>query len=125
MILIVDDHKDTGMVLERLLRYAGHDAVAVTSGADALGMLHIRKPSLMVLDVNMPDMDGLAVLRTMKADHGWRDVRVVMYSADTRPETMHEATRLGAVAFLIKGTVGVAPLVARIVELAGKPLGPA
>lgn len=46
MILIVDDQKDTGTALERLLRYAGHEAVSVTGGSEALAMLHLRKPSL-------------------------------------------------------------------------------
>ena len=54
MILIVDDQKDIGTSLERLLRYAGHEAVSVTGGAEALAMLQIRKPSLLLLDVNMP-----------------------------------------------------------------------
>jgi CheY-like chemotaxis protein len=39
-----------------LLRYANHKSVSVTGGTEALTMLHIRKPSLLVLDVNMPEM---------------------------------------------------------------------
>ncbi len=76
MILIVDDQKDTGSALERLLRYAGHEAVSVTGGAEALAMLHVRKPSLLVLDVNMPEMDGLTVLRTIKDHPELKDVQV-------------------------------------------------
>ena len=121
MILIVDDQKDTGTALERLLRYAGHEAVSVTGGAEALTMLHIRKPSLLVLDVNMPEMDGLTVLRTIKEHDELKDVRVAMYSADTNPETEIEARRLGAIDFLVKGTVGFDKLVARLCELAGEP----
>jgi PleD family two-component response regulator len=120
MILIVDDQKDTGTALERLLRYAGHEAVSVTGGAEALAMLHIRKPSLLVLDVNMPDMDGLTILRTIKEHDELKDVRVAMYSADTQHATMTEAKRLGAVDFLVKGTVGFDKLVARLCELAGE-----
>ena len=122
MILIVDDQKDSGTLLERLLRHAGREAVSVTGGAEALAMLHIRKPSLMILDVNMPEMSGLTVLRTIKEHDGLKDVRVLMYSADTHLETMVEAKRLGAADFLVKGTVSCDKLVARICELAGKPL---
>jgi DNA-binding response OmpR family regulator len=121
MILIVDDQTDSGTALERLLRYAGHDSVSVTGGTEALAMLHIRKPSLLILDVNMPQMDGLTVLRTIKEDDELKDVRVAMYSADPQHETMVEARRLGAVDFLVKGTVGFDKLVARISELAGEP----
>jgi PleD family two-component response regulator len=120
MILIVDDQKDTGTALERLLRYAGHESVSVTGGAEALAMLHIRKPSLLILDVNMPEMDGLTVLRTIKEHDELKDVRVAMYSADTQHATMAEAMRLGAVDFLVKGTVGFDKLVARISDLAGE-----
>ena len=122
MILIVDDQKDTGAVLARLLRYAGHESGSVMGGAEALAMLHIRKPALLVLDVSMPDMDGLTVLRTIKEDDELNDVRVVMYSADTRKETRAEATRLGAVDFLAKGTTGFDNLIARIADLAGEPM---
>lgn len=122
MILIVDDQKDTGTALERLLKYAGHEAVSVTGGSEALAMLHVRKPKLLILDVNMPEMDGLTVLRTIKEHDELRDVKVMMYSADTQHETMVEAMRLGAIDFLVKGAVKFDALVARISELAGEPL---
>jgi PleD family two-component response regulator len=121
MILIVDDQKDIGTSLERLLRYAGHEAVSVTGGAEALAMLHVRKPSLLVLDVNMPEMDGLTVLKSIKEHAELKDVRIVMYSSDTHHETMTEAKRLGALDFLVKGTIGFDKLVDRICELAGEP----
>ncbi|CAN5614399.1 N/A [soil metagenome] len=121
MILIVDDQKDTGTALDRLLRYAGHESVSVNGGAEALAMLHVRKPSLVVLDVNMPEMDGLTVLRAIKEHDELKEVPVVMYSADTHPETMIEAKRLGALDFLVKGTVDFDTLIARIAALAGEP----
>ena len=116
----MDDQKDVGAALERLLRYAGHEAVSVTGGAEALAMLHVRKPSLLVLDVNMPELDGLTVLRMIKEHDELKGVNVAMYSADSHHATMTEAMRLGAVDFLVKGTVGFDKLVARICELAGE-----
>jgi len=83
-------------------------------------MLHVRKPSLLVLNVNMPEMDGLTVLKTIKEHQELKDVRIAMYSSDTHPETMTEARRLGAMDFIVKGTVGFDKLVARICELAGE-----
>lgn len=124
MILIVDDQKDTGTALERLLKYSGHEAVSVTGGAEALAMLHLRKPALMILDVNMPEMDGLTVLRTIKEHEGLKDVKIVMYSADPHHETMVEAKKLGALDFLVKGAIAFDVLIARICDLAGKPPTP-
>ena len=102
------------------VRKSSHEAISVTGGAKALAVLHIRKLSLLVLDLNMPDMDGLTILRTIKEHDELKDVRVAMYSADTHPETMAEAKRLGAVDFLVKGTIGFDKLVDRISELAGE-----
>jgi DNA-binding response OmpR family regulator len=82
-------------------------------------MLHICKPALVVLDVNMPDMNGLTVLRTIKEHDELKSVPIAMYSSDTHHETMVEARGLGAVDFLQKGTVGFDKMVARIAELAG------
>jgi len=120
MILIVDDQKDTGTGLERLLRYAGHESVSVTGGAEALAMLHVRKPALIVLDVNMPEMDGLTLLKLIKEHDELRSVPVAMYSSDTQHATMTEALRLGARDFIVKGTIGFDKLVSRITELAGE-----
>jgi PleD family two-component response regulator len=119
MFLIVDDQKNSGTALERLLGNAGHEAVSVTCGAQAVAMLHHRKPILMILDVNMPEMGGLEVLRTIRAQEELKDVRVLMYSSDTDNATVLEALRLGALGFLAKGTVSSAHLVDRICQLAG------
>jgi CheY-like chemotaxis protein len=120
LILIVDDQKDAGTALRRLLKHAGHDAVSVTSGADALEMLQVRTPDLLVLDLNMPEMDGLTVLRTIKADSRLKDVKVLMYSADTTPEHRDQAERLGAVGFLVKGSIPFSKVVGQICRLAGE-----
>jgi DNA-binding response OmpR family regulator len=122
MILIVDDQKDIGAGLERQLRYAGHEAVSVTSGAKALAMLHIRKPSLLLLDVNMPEIDGVDVLKTFKQHVGPKDVRLAMCSSDTHRVTKIEAKGLGALDFLVEGTLGFDKLVERVCELAGGPV---
>ena len=123
-MLIVDDQKDVGTALERLIRYAGREAVSVTGGAEAIAMLHVRKPSLLILDVNMSEMDGLTILKLIKEHKELNDVRVVMYSSDTQHATMAEAKRLGALDFLVKGTIGFEKLIARICQLAGEPLPP-
>ncbi len=119
--MIVDDQPEIGSGLEYLLRAAGHEAVYVSGGVEALSRLRIRKPSLLVLDVNMPEMDGLTVLKTIKENPELEDVRIAMYSTDNRVATMNEAKRLGAIDFLVKGTIGLDRLVGRICELAGDP----
>ena len=63
MILIVDDHIDTGTVLARLLKKCGQDAVAVSSGVAALKLLETTRPSVIVLGMMMPGMHEMEVLQ--------------------------------------------------------------
>jgi CheY-like chemotaxis protein len=66
--LIVDDQNYIGDALERLLHYSGDEAVAVTGGAEAIAFLRVRKPRLVVLDLNMPEKwTALKVLRQIRS----------------------------------------------------------
>lgn len=109
MILVVDDNSDTADLLVRLLRRAGMAAVTEASGSDALAYLRdgdrAELPSLIILDVAMPEMDGIACLRTIRAEPSWANVPVIMYTADYSIDRMHEALRLGAAGYVIKGVV--------------------
>ncbi|MDB5296428.1 MAG: hypothetical protein JWO31_2411, partial [Phycisphaerales bacterium] len=67
---------------------------------------------LVLLDRNMPGMDGLEVLRRLRADPRHRDLPVVMFSAAGDSWSVAEARRLGATDFLTKGGVGLADLLA-------------
>jgi twitching motility two-component system response regulator PilH len=104
MILIVDDHLDTGRLLARLLKSRGHDAVAVGSGQEGLDILPTLSPDLIILDKCMPEMDGLTVLRSIRADARSQSTPVLMYSADENARDVEQARRLGAQGYMVKGT---------------------
>lgn len=80
-ILVVDDQEDNRAVLERRLRRQGHTVESATGGISALEMLRRARFDLVLLDVLMPDLDGLAVLERMKAAPDTRDIPVIMISA--------------------------------------------
>jgi len=80
-ILVVDDQEDNRAVLERRLRRQGHTVVSATGGLSALEQLGRERFDLVLLDVLMPDLDGLAVLERIKADQATRDIPVIMISA--------------------------------------------
>ena len=105
MILIVDDHIDTGTILARMLKRCGHEAVAVTSGAAALNLLEAARPSVIILDMMMPEMHGLEVLRRVRADAAVKDVPVIVYSADHADLIVQQARDGGAQEFMVKGAV--------------------
>jgi CheY-like chemotaxis protein len=118
MILIVDDQRDAACLLTRVLRLRGQESVVVQSGAEALAVLEETHPSLVVLDVNMPVMDGIEVLAQIKADAATADLPVVMYSADPNADQIAKARRLGARDYVIKGTMTLHALADRLCALA-------
>jgi len=79
-ILNVDDAPATRFILTKLLRQAGFDVLEGASGEEALRFA-TRHPDLVILDVNLPDMDGFAVCRQLKADAATAMIPVVMVSA--------------------------------------------
>jgi CheY-like chemotaxis protein len=120
-VLVVDDHPDTGEVLSRLLNRRGYDAVAAFSGEEALARLAESLPSVIVLDVAMPGMNGAELLREIRADPRLKDVPVVVFSADFTLERMRELMALGAQEYLVKGTAGWDTVLARITSYAIAP----
>lgn len=96
-ILIVDDSVFNLNVLASMLRERGHRVRAVPSGKLALQAARTEPPDLVLLDINMPEMDGYEVCTRLKADPALRESPVVFISA--REETMDKirAFRTGGV----------------------------
>src|SRR3954451_20659757 len=113
-ILIVDDQPDIRRVLVRLVRLAGHDPAAAGGGEEALSFLQSHVPDLVLLDVMMPDVDGFAVLRSIRRDPQTAHVRVVMFSALSADDVVSRALREGADDFWVKGALDVQTLTARV-----------
>jgi CheY-like chemotaxis protein len=80
-ILVVDDNEDNRAVLERRLGRQGHRVTSAGGGHAALDLARRGRFDLVLLDVLMPDLDGLAVLERLKADPATRDIPVIMISA--------------------------------------------
>lgn len=81
-VLIVDDNDETRALLVQILSIRGYEAVGATDGLDALAWLRSGgRPSVIVLDMRMPNMDGSAFQRALKADARWAAIPVIVYSA--------------------------------------------
>jgi len=76
-ILLVDDEKDTLLVLEKQLTTAGYTVVTANSGIQALFLAKSERPDLIVLDLQMPDMDGGEVAHKLKEDSETKNIPVV------------------------------------------------
>ena len=124
-ILIVDDNIDLCKPLATLLKQFGYNSQYATGGEAALKFVSEVLPDLVILDVMMPDMDGLEVLRRLKADPRTQPVPVVMYSAIADSEFQAHALEKGAVGYWIKARVDfgqMRDLIARLLPAANKPV---
>ena len=109
-ILVVDDHPDNNDMLCRLLQTCGHRPVSAFSGEGALAMLGTEKPDLVILDVMMPGMDGLEVLRHIRSNPAVAVTPVVLFSGVADPLFTEHALSKGANDFWVKGTFDLSQL---------------
>lgn len=113
-VLIVDDDLGTGRLLALLIRHIGHEAAFVESGAQALEYLSTHRPDLVILDVMMPGIDGLEVLKRMRADPHTADLPVVMFSALSDPQFRQVAREKGANDYWVKASLDFRSLEERL-----------
>ncbi len=102
-VLIIEDDPDMRALERMALEGGGYDVTAASNGAEGLKRLQRERPSVIVLDLMMPVMDGLTFLATRERDQIRADVPVICVSA-AGPELMEEARQLGAVACVEKPT---------------------
>ena len=112
-VLVVDDEEDFLNALVKRLNLRKLQAYGVKSGEEALKHLAKNQADVVVLDVKMPGMDGLAVLREIKKSHA--AVEVIMLTGHASVESGMEGIRLGAFDYLIK-PVKLDELVEKIME---------
>lgn len=105
-LLIVDDTKDTCDLLVRLFSRCGHDCACLYDGTSVVERLRSARHDLVLLDVMMPNLDGFAVLRAIRADADPDVARtpVAMYTAISDPAQQERAVTMGADEWVVKGT---------------------
>lgn len=101
-ILVVDDNRDNVEILRAFLESRGHRVVTAADGKTALAKLEEMQPTLVLLDVMMPGMDGWQVCRTIKNHPDFSRTRVVMVTAKGGYEDKFEGMRSGADDYVVK-----------------------
>jgi signal transduction histidine kinase len=101
-ILIVDDFVDTLSIYEALLSEDGHRVRTALSGVEALKLVDEREPEIVLLDVSMPGMDGVEVLRRLRARRGGGPSVLMLTAARREPQAIEAGLKEGADAYLTK-----------------------
>ncbi len=109
-VLIVDDEPEIRRFLRASLKIYQHEAVEAENGAEALSAVRNEHPDLMILDLGLPDIDGVEITRRVRE---WSDIPIIILSVRNRESEKIDALNAGADDYLTK-PFGVGELLARI-----------
>jgi CheY-like chemotaxis protein len=101
-VLMVEDHPDIADLYQLKLQLDGYRVAVASDGAAGLRLARSLTPDLILLDIHVPQLDGLQVLAALREDETTDEVPVIICSEDDTPQLMREAQRLGAAAYLVK-----------------------
>lgn len=99
-ILVVDDEENARIALSKILTREGYEVASACNGYEALDYLRGREVELIITDINMPEMNGLAFLRELNRSHP--SSNVIMITAYGEVESYIEAMNLGAFEYINK-----------------------
>jgi DNA-binding response OmpR family regulator len=102
LVAVVDDEPDTNEMIAEMIRLNGHEVIRSFDGHSAMQLISREMPDLVVMDVMMPDLSGLEVLRFMRRDPRLKHIPVIVLSARSRPEDIQEGIQAGAARYLTK-----------------------
>jgi DNA-binding response OmpR family regulator len=103
-ILICDDEPDIVFVTERFLKVGGYKTLTCNNGKEALKIIEDRydEITLTLLDVMMPGLSGFEVLRSIKSDDRYKEIKVVLFTVKSFKEDIQKGNDLGADGYITK-----------------------
>jgi two-component system cell cycle response regulator DivK len=102
LFLVVEDFEDSRFMMRRLLEMAGYDVLEASDGEQAVQMAVESKPVLILMDLSLPKLDGLAATRQIRQKKGLKKVPIVAVSAHDSPESRTEALAAGCDEYVTK-----------------------
>ena len=120
-VLIVEDEQSMQRALKNKLEHSGYTVVTANDGEGAVDALRSAKPDLVLLDLIMPKLDGISVLRQMKADDALRGIPVVILTNLSSGDKVAEAMQLGTFDFLVKANYSLDDVLKKVNDRLGGP----
>ena len=101
-VLAVDDDASVCEFYDQALRLSGYDVVCAFSAAKARDALAKRRPDIILMDIMMPDQDGISFTRELRADAKTSDIPIIVVSGLADAGTLNDALLFGAVDYMVK-----------------------
>ena len=102
LIMVVDDSASVRQVVGIALKGAGYDVLEACDGKDALGKLTGQKVNLIISDVNMPNMDGITLVKEVKQLPDYKFTPIMMLTTESQDSKKQEGKSAGAKAWVVK-----------------------
>ncbi|MBN2010831.1 response regulator [candidate division KSB1 bacterium] len=101
-VMTVDDSASVRQMVSFTLQGAGYGVVEAVDGRDALNKLAGQKVDMMIVDLNMPNLDGLGVIRAVRANPQHKFTPIVMLTTESQPAKKQEGKEAGATGWIVK-----------------------
>ena len=102
LCLLVEDFEDSRFMMRRLLEMAGYAVVEASDGEEAVALALAEQPALILMDLSLPKLDGLAATRQIRQHQGVSKTPIVAVSAHDSPESRTEALEAGCDEYVTK-----------------------
>lgn len=102
IIMTVDDSASVRQMVSFTLKQAGHQVIEAVDGKDALSKLNGAGIHMMLTDLNMPNMDGIELIRNVRANSACKFIPIVMLTTESQAEKKQEGKAAGATGWIVK-----------------------
>jgi DNA-binding response OmpR family regulator len=101
-VIVVEDEPDAAELFAEMMRVSGFRVLKTYSSTPAISLIAQERPDVVILDIMMPDVSGLEVLRFMRREQQLKDTPVIVVSARSMPSDIREGLEAGATLYLTK-----------------------
>jgi two-component system cell cycle response regulator DivK len=122
LILIVEDNDKNLKLLRDVLRFKGYETLEAMTGSEGVRLARERNPDLVLMDIQLPDIDGVTALAQIRANAATRDMPVIAVSASVMPDEQQRIAASGFNAYVTK-PISVKSFVETVEKFVGKSGG--
>ncbi len=101
-VFIIEDEEDAAELFAEMMRVSGFRVMKTSKSQPAIGMMLADKPDVVLLDIMMPELSGLDILRQMRRDPALADIPVIVITAKSMPTDIKNGMEAGASTYLTK-----------------------
>lgn len=102
LIMTVDDSASIRQMVSFTLKQAGYQVIEAVDGVDALSKMNGAPVNMLLTDLNMPNMDGIELIRQVRADSAFKFIPIIMLTTESQAEKKQQGKAAGATGWIVK-----------------------